>query len=102
MKGYFGFELLHQDLCTGEHHRHDKRVLYCRSESQRDKWVSSLQHAAHVVPIEVRTVPTFPTLQSNRKQEKLPILDFSLLSLHSFVRRMTMLSERSWVGADFP
>eukprot|EP00596_Hydrurales_sp_CCMP1899_P003635 CAMPEP_0119047024 /NCGR_PEP_ID=MMETSP1177-20130426/50489_1 /TAXON_ID=2985 /ORGANISM="Ochromonas sp, Strain CCMP1899" /LENGTH=819 /DNA_ID=CAMNT_0007020999 /DNA_START=459 /DNA_END=2918 /DNA_ORIENTATION=- len=52
LKGYFGFELLHQDLCTGEHHRHDKRVLYCRSEAQRDKWVSSLQHAAHVVPIE--------------------------------------------------
>lgn len=23
MKGYFGFELLHQDLCTGEHHRCD-------------------------------------------------------------------------------
>ena len=145
MKGYFGFELLHQDLCTGEHHRfvmssvltllnvviqraakllfllwllvlrsswlfsssinhhmykeccyvwsvlesesievevdilllllftlliaynwpfvmhsipvinrHDKRVLYCKSESLRDKWVSSLQHAAHVVPIEVQ------------------------------------------------
>jgi calcium/calmodulin-dependent protein kinase I len=51
-KGYFGFELLHQDLCTGEHHRHDKRVLYCRSERLRDKWVSALQHAAHVVPIE--------------------------------------------------
>lgn len=32
MKGYYGFELLHQDLCTGEHHRHEKRVLYCKSE----------------------------------------------------------------------
>ena len=21
LKGYFGIELLHQDLCTGEHHR---------------------------------------------------------------------------------
>ena len=52
LKGYFGFELLHQDLCTGEHHRHDKRVLYCRSEQLRDKWVTALQHAAHVVPIE--------------------------------------------------
>ena len=52
LKGYYGFELLHQDLCTGEHHRHEKRVLYCRSEQQRDKWVSALQHAAHVVPIE--------------------------------------------------
>ena len=37
--------------------RHDKRVLYCRSESLRDKWVSSLQHAAHVVPIEASTHP---------------------------------------------
>ena len=52
LKGYFGFELLHQDLCTGEHHRHEKRVLYCRSEQLRDKWVTALQHAAHVVPIE--------------------------------------------------
>ena len=34
-------------------HRHDKRVFFCRSENQRDKWVSTLQHAAHVVPIEV-------------------------------------------------
>ena len=39
-------------MCT-LNRRHEKRVLYCRSESQRDKWVSSLQHAAHVVPIEV-------------------------------------------------
>ena len=34
--------------------RHEKRVLYCKSEEQRDKWVSLLQHSAHVVPIEVR------------------------------------------------
>jgi serine/threonine protein kinase/Ca2+-binding EF-hand superfamily protein len=52
MKGYFGFELLHQDLCTGEHHRHDKRVMYCKSLESREKWVTTLQHAAHVVPIE--------------------------------------------------
>jgi calcium/calmodulin-dependent protein kinase I len=52
MKGYFGFEIMHQDLCTGEHHRHDKRALYCRSEDERERWVSALQHAAHVVPIE--------------------------------------------------
>lgn len=52
MQGYYGFELLHQDLCTGEHHRHDKRVLYCRGEDVRDKWVVAIQHAAHVVPIE--------------------------------------------------
>mmetsp|Transcript_655 Transcript_655/g.682 ORF Transcript_655/g.682 Transcript_655/m.682 type:complete len:883 (-) Transcript_655:908-3556(-) len=52
MKGYYGFEITHQDLCTGDHHRHEKRVLYCKTEEERDKWVSSLQHAAHVVPIE--------------------------------------------------
>jgi hypothetical protein len=23
LKGYYGIELLHQDLCTGEHHRLD-------------------------------------------------------------------------------
>lgn len=52
LKGYYGFEITHQDLCTGEHHRHDKRILYTRSEEEREKWVSALQHAAHVVPIE--------------------------------------------------
>jgi serine/threonine protein kinase len=26
--------------------------LYCKSETSRDKWVTALQHAAHVVPIE--------------------------------------------------
>jgi len=36
IQGYFGFEISHMNLCTGEHHRHDKRVLYCRSESDRD------------------------------------------------------------------
>lgn len=31
---------------------HEKRVFYCKTEQNREKWVSSLQHAAHVVPIE--------------------------------------------------
>jgi hypothetical protein len=52
LRGYYGFELLHQDMCTGEHHRHEKRVLYCNSEEDRDVWISRLQHSAHVVPIE--------------------------------------------------
>lgn len=58
LKGYYGFEILHNDLCAGhesarhEHHRHDHRVMYCRSEAERDRWVVALQHAAHVVPIE--------------------------------------------------
>ena len=52
LKGYYGFELLHQEICAGEHHRHEKRVLFCRSDEDRDKWVHALQLAAHVVPIE--------------------------------------------------
>ena len=52
LKGYWGIELLHQDMCTGEHHRHDQRVLYCRSEAERDEWVHALQREAHVVPIQ--------------------------------------------------
>eukprot|EP01039_Chlorochromonas_danica_P007127 gene7127-7880_t len=52
MKGFFGLEITHQDLCTGDHHRHDKRVLYTKSEEEREHWVVALQHAAHVVPIE--------------------------------------------------
>lgn len=52
LKGYYGFEILHQDLCTGEHHRHDKRVMYASTAESRDKWVTTLQHAAHVIPIE--------------------------------------------------
>ena len=37
IQGYYGFEITHMNLCTGEHHKHDKRVLYCRSEDDRDK-----------------------------------------------------------------
>ena len=51
-KGYWGIELLHQDLCTGEHHRHDKRLLFCKSEEEREDWVTLLQHNAQVIPIE--------------------------------------------------
>lgn len=52
LRGYYGFEIMHQDLCNSDHHRHEKRILYCRSEEEREKWVTSLQHSAHVVPIE--------------------------------------------------
>jgi len=34
-----------------EQHRHEKRILYCQSEADRARWVTRLQHAAHVVPI---------------------------------------------------
>jgi len=52
LKGYYGLELLHQDLCTGEHYKHESRLLYCRSESEREQWLTKMQHAAQVVPIE--------------------------------------------------
>ena len=52
LKGYYGIEVLHQDLCTGEHHKHDRRVFYCKSENERDEWLQQMQQAAHVVPIE--------------------------------------------------
>ena len=33
IKGYYGFEILHQDLSSGagEHHKHEQRILYARS-----------------------------------------------------------------------
>lgn len=54
LKGYYGLEIIQQDHhCTGDHHnRHETRTLYTRSEHERREWISALQHAAHVVPIE--------------------------------------------------
>jgi tRNA A-37 threonylcarbamoyl transferase component Bud32/Ca2+-binding EF-hand superfamily protein len=52
LKGYWGFELTHQDIAAGEHHRHEKRVFYCKSQEERATWLSALQHAAEVVPVE--------------------------------------------------
>jgi calcium/calmodulin-dependent protein kinase I len=51
-KGYYGLEILHQDLCTGEHYKHETRTLYCKTEAERDSWITTLQHAAQVIPIE--------------------------------------------------
>ena len=94
--------------CANIHYcRHDKRVLYCRSECLRDKWVSSLQHAAHVVPIEVSThsIMLYPSLYYrtvfffNLCALLLPCIISSSLSL-SF--RMIMWSAKSWVEEDSP
>ena len=52
VKGYYGFELMHPEFGIGEHHKHEKRVFYCKSEDERTLWLSALQHAAEVVPIE--------------------------------------------------
>ena len=54
IKGYYGFEILHQDFASGgsEHHRHEQRVLYARSSDERESWIHMLQVCAQVVPIE--------------------------------------------------
>jgi serine/threonine protein kinase len=60
-KGYYGLEIIHQDdYCSpasgagGErdHYKHETRTLYCKTEAERDSWLTTLQHAAQVVPIE--------------------------------------------------
>lgn len=49
--GYYCFEVLHQDLLAGEHHKHEHRLLYCQSKHELDEWMKHLRHAAQVVPI---------------------------------------------------
>lgn len=42
-------------MCTCSHIsacRHEQRILFCKSEKERDLWVSILQRSAAVVPIE--------------------------------------------------
>lgn len=51
-KGYWGFEVTHQDIAGGEHHKHEKRTFFCKSPQEREKWLTALQHAAEMVPIE--------------------------------------------------
>lgn len=53
IKGYFGFEILHQELThNSEHHKHEQRILFAPSEEEREAWITLMQRAAHVVPIE--------------------------------------------------
>jgi len=40
------------NVCTGEHHPHQKRILICKSEELRNKWVDKLQKASHIIPFE--------------------------------------------------
>lgn len=40
------------NICTGEHHSHKKRILICKSEELRNKWVNLLQKASHIIPFE--------------------------------------------------
>jgi Ca2+-binding EF-hand superfamily protein len=54
IKGYYGFEILHQDISggAGEHHRHEQRILYARTSDERESWIHQLQVCAQVIPIE--------------------------------------------------
>lgn len=57
MKGFYGFEILQQiNLIHPDdnhhHHRHEKRVFFCRSIEEREEWITNLQHAAQVIPVE--------------------------------------------------
>ena len=55
-KGYWGFEILQQNLCADEHehhhHHHEKRIFYCQTQSECDNWIHKLQHLSNVVPFE--------------------------------------------------
>jgi Ca2+-binding EF-hand superfamily protein/tRNA A-37 threonylcarbamoyl transferase component Bud32 len=49
-KGYFGFEITQQNLCTGEYHHHEKRIYYCTNQQDCNKWVNNLQILSEVIP----------------------------------------------------
>lgn len=49
-KGYYGFEIVQQNLCTGEYHHHEKRIFYCKTQNDRNKWVQKLQNLSDVIP----------------------------------------------------
>lgn len=53
-KGYFGIEILHQAAHdeAAAHHKHEQRILYARSEQQRDQWIAQIHRVANVVPFE--------------------------------------------------
>jgi len=40
------------NVCTGEHHPHQKRLLECETNQIRNEWISKLQKASHIVPFE--------------------------------------------------
>ena len=40
------------NVCTGEHHHHQKRLLECENKLIRNEWVKRLQNASHIMPFE--------------------------------------------------
>lgn len=44
--------IIELNVCTGEHHPHQKRLLECETNQIRNEWVSKLQKASHIIPFE--------------------------------------------------
>lgn len=51
-KNMFGFDIIQQNLCTGEYHHHEKRTFYCMSENQVNELVHKLQVLSNLIPFE--------------------------------------------------
>lgn len=45
--------IIELNVCTGEHHPHQKRLLECKTNLIRNEWVSKLQKASHIIPFEL-------------------------------------------------
>ena len=50
--GDFQLEISELDVCKGIHHPHQKRLLICKTKELRDKWVTNLQKASHIISFE--------------------------------------------------
>ena len=51
-KGYYGFEICQQNLCTGEHHHHEKRTFYFQSQHNCDTLVDQLHQLSNATPFD--------------------------------------------------
>lgn len=40
------------NVCTGEHHPHQIRILECETQQIRNEWTTKLQKASHIIPFE--------------------------------------------------
>lgn len=45
-------EISELNICTGEFHHHQKRLLECENKIIRDIWVNKLQKASHIIPFD--------------------------------------------------
>ena len=51
-KGYYGFEICQQNLCTGEHHHHEKRSFYFQSLNDCDDLLHRLHQLSNATPFD--------------------------------------------------